>query len=480
MEQMKAILNGSLLWRAVEVLCGWFGRQWQHSAVIQWFLNPAGWVPGASEGSIFFKLWSALRNGLCWLYEKLHLDRLFAGSVFLRCFFWCMLPVVLAPLVPTMVVLALAVVGTGSLALNLLRDKSRPLAWSPIHRYILLYAAVYLAGTFFSVNLKTSLLPGMLTVAFVLFALVLSNAVTRREQLDLLVCLMVAAGAAVAGWGICQYLFGWGYQSAAWVDSDMFSSITFRVPSTLDNPNMLGQYLILTIPLGGAKLLSSKDWWSRLFYLGCCGLMVICMVLTFSRGAWLGLLFAGAVFFILWNPRFMLLIPFALVALYFVLPDTVINRFTSIGDLGDNSTSYRVYIWMGTLAMLKDYWLCGVGPGTEAFNAVYHDYALQAAVAQHSHNLFLQLVSDGGILVLILFLLIIAAFGRQVCVAIHKNRNWRTGIFPIAALSGVLGWLAQGMTDHTFYNNRMTLVFWAVLGLGAAWARITEKEAEDK
>ncbi|MFR6187283.1 MAG: hypothetical protein ACLUJG_18390 [Lawsonibacter sp.] len=56
----------------------------------------------------------------------------------------------------------------------------------------------------------------------------------------------------------CQYLFGWGYQSAAWADSDMFSGIQFRVPSTLENPNMLGQYLILLIPLGGAELLAGQ------------------------------------------------------------------------------------------------------------------------------------------------------------------------------------------------------------------------------
>lgn len=91
--------------------------------------------------------------------------------------------------------------------------------------------------------------------------------------------------------------------------------------------------------------------------------MCVCMILTFSRGAWLGLLFAGLVFVLLLNPRLLLLAPFVMVALYFVLPDTVISRFTSIGNLTDNSTSYRVYIWIGVLAMLKDYWLCGIGPG---------------------------------------------------------------------------------------------------------------------
>ena len=57
--------------------------------------------------------------------------------------------------------------------------------------------------------------------------------------------------------------------------------------------------------------------------------MCVCMILTFSRGAWLGLLFAGAVFAVLWHPQLILLAPFALVGLYFVLPETVISRFTS-------------------------------------------------------------------------------------------------------------------------------------------------------
>ena len=55
MEQVKQILDGSYLWRLLSVLCLWCGRQWQNSRVVQWFLHPAGWVAGASEGSVFFR-----------------------------------------------------------------------------------------------------------------------------------------------------------------------------------------------------------------------------------------------------------------------------------------------------------------------------------------------------------------------------------------------------------------------------------------
>ena len=471
MERTKDILNASLLWRALTALCLWCGEQWERSGVVRWFLHPRGWNRAASEGSIFYKLWAKVRGGLCWLYETLRLDKLFAGSVFTRTWFWCMIPAALAPLFPTMALLGLAAVGYCSLLLNLVRDRSRKLAWSPINRYVILYAAVYLAGTLFSVSLKSSLEPGLLSVAFILFAVVLYNAVENRFQLDALLTFMVLAAALLSCYGILQYIFRWGYQSEAWVDTDMFSSIQFRVSGTLGNPNMLGQYLILAIPVGGAKLLSARSWPGRIFYFGCCGVMCICMLLTFSRGAWLGLLFAGAVFVVLLNPRFILLFPVALVALWFALPATVTARFASIGNLSDASTSYRVYIWMGTLAMLKNYWLCGIGPGGDAFNMVYPAYSFNGISAPHSHNLFLQIVCDAGIAALAVFVILLFVYFRMMCAAISKEHDYTSRIHQIAFTAGVFGFMVQAMTDYSFYNYRVLFLFWVYLALGALCAR---------
>ena len=471
MEQAKNILNASLLWRWLMSLCRWCGDQWRASGVVQWFLHPGGWTPAASEHSVFYKLWSLVRGGLCWLYEKLRLDKLFAGSVFTKSWFWCLLPAAAAPVLPTMAVLGLTAIAYCSLALNLVRDRNRRLAWAPTNRYILLYAAIYMAGTLFSVNLRSSLNPGLLTVCFVLFSLVLFNAVDSRNQLDVLLDGVVLVGAAVAAYGILQYMFRWGYQSASWVDSDMFSSIEFRVPSTLDNPNMLGQYLILMVPVGAAKLLSAKGWPRRLLYLGCCALMCVCMILTFSRGAWLGLLFAGAVFVVLLNPRLILLAPAALAALWFLLPETVISRFTSIGDMTDGSTTYRVSIWLGTLDMLKHYWLCGIGPGDEAFNRVYPAFSYNSINAPHSHNLFLQLVCDAGITALAVFLILIFVYFRMMCAALHREKDWTSRMYQTAFTGGVCGFLVQAMTDYSFYNYRVLFIFWAYLALGALSAR---------
>lgn len=483
MERISQILNASICWQLLDRMCLWFGRQWSNSGVIRWFLNPNGWNSMASESSVFFKLWTSVRNALCWVYEKLRMDRLFKGSMFCNPWVWCAIPAVLAPALsffrPSLMILGLSMVGAASMLLALVRERERKLAWSPINRYVILYSGVYLVGTVFSVNLSTSLLPGLLSVAFMLFSVVLYYAVDGRRRLDILVFLMVLAAVVVSVYGILQYIFKWGYQSAAWVDSDMFSSISFRVSSTLDNPNMLGEYLILMIPLGGAGLLSAKSWRERLFYLGCCGTMCLCMILTYSRGAWLGLLFAGALFFLLLNPRLILLAPFVLIAMYFVLPETVVSRFTSIGNLGDNSTSYRVYIWLGTLAMLKDYWMCGIGPGDGAYNAVYPAYSFNGIEAPHAHNLFLQIVCDAGIVALAVFVVVMFLFVRMMCAAISREKDSKSRILQIAILSGVFGFMVQAMTDYSFYNYRVMFVFWVYLALGGLAARRSIMGQED-
>ena len=109
MKRAMEILNASFLWRCVDAFCAWMGRQWERSALVHWFLHPAPWGQAASEHSIFFKLWELIRGGLCKLFALLRLDKLFEGSVFGQSWLWCLIPVVLAPIVPTMLVLALVV-----------------------------------------------------------------------------------------------------------------------------------------------------------------------------------------------------------------------------------------------------------------------------------------------------------------------------------------------------------------------------------
>ncbi len=260
MERMRTIVQASAVYRVLAALCLWFGGQWRGSGLIQWFIHPPLQLEQAeSDHSVFARLWRWIHGGLCHLYRALRLDRLFEGSIFQKCWLWAGAAAVLAPIIPTMAVLGLVLVSAFSLLLNLMADSGRKLYYAPMNRYLWLYAAIYLAGTWFSVTRAGSLLGGVLTVAFILFAVILENSITTRRQLDTLLLLLVMAGTAVALYGICQYLFGWGYQSAAWADSEMFGDV-FRVRLHFGEPQYAGTVPDPGHPLGGAGLLAAKDW----------------------------------------------------------------------------------------------------------------------------------------------------------------------------------------------------------------------------
>lgn len=466
MEQMMFYLKMSIVYQMFDNFSKMIATHWRESRVITAFLSPASWEQEVGKHSIFFKIWTGIRNLLSTIYEKCHFEKIFAGSVFTLSYFWGILVATLAPFLPTMGVLALALLASCSLLLNFVRHREKTLLYAPMNRFIILYAVLYLCLSFVSPVPSSSLPVALLSSVLILFSVVLQNSVQSKKGVYYLISCFSLMGVLVALYGMYQYVFRAGYQSAAWVDSEMFNSITFRVASSLDNPNMLGQYFILVIPLTGALLLAAKTWEERIVWFVAAGIQCICMILTFSRGAWLGLLFAGAIFFIFLNPKLIYLFPVVAIALYMVLPTAVIERFTSIGDMSDDSTSYRVYIWLGVLAMLKDYWFCGIGAGEVAFNTVYPAYSYSAIVAPHSHNLFLQILCDGGFFLLIIFFFLLFHFFRGLAVALKHSESWEGRLYQIAVGSGVVGFLVQAMTDYSFYNYRVMFLFWVMIGLG--------------
>lgn len=469
---MQKILKASVVYRCMAAIYAWFGQQWKDSRIISRFLRPK-WGENGKTTGILVKLVHVLRHLLCIIFERLHFNKLFDNSIFKQSWLWCTLPIVLAPIVPTMVLLALALIGFLSVTIEFGCDREKHIMPSHVNGYTLLYAGVYLVAIAMSVTISGSLFGGILTVFFIVCSVVFQGMMKSRKQLDHLLISMVVAGVLVSLYGIYQYIFH-KTGSAAWVDADMFSDITTRVYSTLENPNVLAEYLLLIIPFSVACFFTSHSKGKKFcFFVSTC-IMVLCMVLTFSRGGWLGLLFAAAVFIVIWDRRFIVIGLLALIALYFILPETIIGRFTSIGNMGDSSTSYRVYIWMGTLAMLKDYWICGVGPGMIAYSKIYPAYSYNGITAPHAHNLFLQIMCDCGAAGLFVFVIILFQYFRTTCSAIASVKDKDTNMYLIAAVSSVAGFIVQSMTDHSFYNYRVMFLFWIVIAIGILCARRME------
>jgi len=424
------------------------------------------------------------------------------------------------PFLPTMVLVGLVMYVAFCFAVKWILGK-RQIRLEAVDAAALAFAFSLGCGGLFSFS-SGSLKPTMVQICFLLAYFLTVFLLRTGEWLKKCVWAALASSFIVALYGIFQYFSGALSSANAWLDSDMFEDIAGRAVSTLENPNMLAEYLILLIPLAAAQLLAGSGFSSRSIALLSCGVLGGCIVLTWSRGAWLGLIFGALIFMLIWSRRTIYLIVAGVASipfLPFILPDSIIQRFTSIGNLGDSSTSYRVNIWRGTVRMLEDYWLSGVGVGEAAWGTVYPRYSLASIeTAPHAHNLYLQTWVQTGIVGLLLllaffFLLLQCHFTyyrdlsrmreeiSASVLSVHLTAGKREdGLRPshrtshveaevrreitsmrleaAAPLCGILATLVQGFTDYTWYNYRVYLMFWLMCGLSAAYVRCGRAEME--
>lgn len=475
-ENLRNWAEGSVAVRLGGRLADRVGRSIQDSGIVRRFLKED--EDGRfRERGIFYRAFLEMINLLRRLWRFLKCDERFAEARILHPWGFVVVVTFLLPLLPTMAILTLVLLSVFSLFLSLLQRETHRLAYSSVNKYVWLYALVYGLSTLTSVTPRASLNVGLITICFVLFFHVVLTAIETREHLRRVLGALALVGLLMSLFGFVQFLFPDRY-ATTWLDEEMFE-FGARVYSTLANPNVLGTYLLLATPLVFAGFLTSKLRRGRYFYLICTLCMLLCLVLTYSRGAYVGILIAAAVFLIMLDRRFIVPGIIAAVLLLFLMPEAILQRIFSIGDLADTSTNFRVLLWLGTLNMLRDYWLSGVGPGEAAFGTVYPLYAFATIHTPHSHNLFLQIVSDAGLPGLVVFLGVLWQFFKNCFAAIRRRVTGENRILIIASISAIVGFLVQGMTDYTFYNYRVMLFFWMALAIGMVAVRFARaKQAE--
>lgn len=391
--------------------------------------------------------------------------------------------VFVAPLIPfsSMPLAGICIWTLLSLVIKSLSDKNFRWKREGVGVALVLFLAVLFVTSLFSFARTKSLVVWAMYFVFITFYFAIINTIKTKEQLYGLLRLFVISGALVALYGVMQYVFGWTTTNA-WIDEEMFEEETMRVYSTLANPNVLGEYLLLVLPVSIVMFLKDKaKSLSKWVYLAVTGIVFLCLILTQSRGCWLGFMVSAVIFITFYEGRWWALVPLALCAMPFVLPQTVIERLLSIGDMGDSSTSYRVFIWMGAMGIVRNYFMGGIGMGEAAFAEVYPLFSYNAIVAPHAHNTYLQLLVEGGIPTLFVFIAVLAVFfknthnGYRLC-----QKKSYDGAMILGLASGVAGFLFQSLFDYTFYNYRVMAVFFMVIAITIALAHTVEEGINEK
>jgi len=309
-----------------------------------------------------------------------------------------------------------------------------------------------------------------------LFYLVAANCIRDSRQLRQLVTVMLFAVTVVAAYGVYQYAIG-VETPKRWVVSEFETLIKTRVFSTIGNPNALGGYLVLFLPLALTFAIDAKERMHRLLYAGAAVLMLLCLLFTFSRGAWIGFL-TSLVLLAVWKDRRILLALGGGLLLLPVAMPAVVSRMLFIFSPEYLRMSYtwgRLRFWLTALAKMRTHPLFGVGLGTFGDTvAVRHN--LPGAIWVDNH--YLKLGAEMGVPGLAAFLWLIwkairigMAGRREVQDSYH--RSLLTGV-----TAGLVAVAVQNFTASIWEVLIVGAYWWFLAGLQAAVVRIDREQRE--
>ena len=230
-------------------------------------------------------------------------------------------------------------------------------------------------------------------------------------------------------------------------------------------------------PLALSLVLSARGRWQRIAAAVALVSTGYALLLTASRGAWMGLLCAGALAAICWGRRALArrswlwvmvgvaTLPLIVVSTVFVLGPANVPGIQGALD----SASSRGVLYANAAHLLQDYALTGIGFG-DTFALAYSRYILliRAPYLTYAHDLLLAVWLNHGVVGVLGFIVGCVALYRLLRRGLHQGAP---ALFWGAALAVLVSSL-HGITDATQYEGQgLTMpVFYAQLGLLVASA----------
>ncbi|MCB0032481.1 MAG: O-antigen ligase family protein [Anaerolineales bacterium] len=323
---------------------------------------------------------------------------------------------------------------------------------------------------------------------------------SQTKGIHLLLGIILLAGVSQALIGIWQFgLRGHGPEHF------LVLGRFYRAYGTFEQPNPFGGYMELNGTLAIGALIGLLMVWGRGLYeqrrafwqkmrpydllvLGgtavCALALTIALLMSWSRGAWLGYTAGlGALAFFWPKRQWQGVIIVALGAMLLfgawqadLIPASISTRLTTIVEefrLGDvrgvdiNDANYavleRLAFWQAAVNMAQDNFWLGVGFGNYA--AAYPDYALinWTTALGHAHNYYLNLLAETGILGILAYAVVWVTILWQNMVLL-RHLTWPNRGIALGLLGSWTALTVHQLVDKLYVNN-IYVHIGAMLGL---------------
>ena len=367
-------------------------------------------------------------------------------------------------------------------------------------RWMVVLFGIYLVSALFSADTQRSWdeVVTYITEGLLLYFLII-NVVRTPEMIRGVTWVLIAGGALVSAAAVHQAITGnydSNYGGLAQANSLIKTGVTTLtgdvlqpwIACTIGETNRFAQTMLMLVPLGIFRTISEKSTVLRATAGVLTLLITLGVVLSFSRGAAVGLgaLVLALLVLRMIRPQYVVAMVLVFAMILVAFPQYT-NRITSLAGVGgldsgtsavDNSLLSRATETLSAALVMVDHPVLGVGPGM--FPVYYEAYAntvgilVRNDIERQAHNLYLGFGAELGVPGLIVFLLIAYSVVRMLLAARRASLVRRPDLERLTTpfLLALMTYYVTGMFLHLSFAR----FYWLMLAVATAAAVVTLRE----
>lgn len=413
-----------------------------------------------------------------WLLAVVARPALAVGSVLL------LLPMGLTevPGLPLQFAQVLILVGAGLVALRRIALGGTLLGWSAPLSWVAALAVWLLVATPSAVDFAVAQREVIVfTIGLLFMSLIGAVGATTAAVRSLLVPMVVAVA------GVAVTTLGGASQAQAQFGGAV---VRGRALGSFGQPNELGTFCAVGALVAVGLVFGARTARGRMVAALATGVIVLGLLLSLSRGAWIGFFVGVCVLLATLREARRVLLVSAVPTLLLALAvgafapsspqvEVVGARLRSITGEA-NPYDNRPAIWREAMALTAEDPLTGQGPGSFPLVSARMTSDVRTTFAHHAHNLVLTLSSENGIpaVAFVTGLAVhLAVLSRRARRAARRDGRPHDAVVIAALTAAGAAVIAQGLVDYTLRNAVLLVQVCAVVGALAAATRAELRRA---
>lgn len=339
--------------------------------------------------------------------------------------------------------------------------------------FVVLTMLAMLIRSFFTSEMKASVTEALISICLTLSYFLVTNLVKSKEWFRRCIISLVISGTAVVIVAILQIIIG---RISVFVpDLSQVFAYGQSASSTFGDPMVLSQYLVALIPFAMIRMMSERNKSSKFLGFLFCIFLIVTVCLTNSLPALIGIITASLLLLIIYHRNYSYLALILLVAtpiLYVSLPDDIMARMAAL-EMFDSFSITNIIEEIRHAFQIFLQNPLGLGMSSSALASEL------GADNPHIDNLFLQVLLEQGVVVMLVIIFLVVMISRMTFSYCAKAKNKYRRINCGASLCSVVGLLTSGLFAFAFYDQRLYLLVFVLVGISFAYTRM-EREEEPK